>query len=272
MNAILTLNRVNFYCDVTRSARWSFLEIDNAVNDAIFEFIDEKLGDEKHRNPENFEWIQRIRDELFTLITVASPSITSGTVITNKYFSFLPNHVNYPADYQDLIGMRAVIDGYTVYVRPTTYNELGPLLENSFKKPTNEKPYYLEDSTGFKIYRENTGTISSVSLEYLNIPTPFTLSQESNLIDPGGAVLTNGASYIAVEVSVQNSITRQIGTQFTAVGTSLTSGQVILASNTSPIPLPERAHEEIAQRAAKRLLGVTSNIVQSQVVQGLSEE
>lgn len=269
MNAITTLNRVNFYADVTRNGRFSYLEINSAVNDTIIEFIGEKLGDEEHRDPLNFEWIQQIRDSLYNLITTNNPSITTGTTITNRYYSFIPNHVNYPNDYEELIGIRCVIDGYSTYARPTTYNELGPLLEDSFKHPTNNKPYYLEDSTGYTIYRGSSGTISTCTIEYIRTFTDFTLSQESNLINPGGAVLTNGASYIAVEVSVQNAVTRQIGEQFTAVGTSLTSGQVILASLTSPIDLPTKVHEEICRRAAARLLGVTSNLVQSQAIDGL---
>jgi hypothetical protein len=266
MNAIVTLNRVNFYCDVTRNARYSFLEINSAVNDAITAYIDFKVGDESHRNPENFQWIQQIRDDLYTLIATATPSVTNGTAVTNKYYSSIPSHFNYPADYFQFISLRTTVSGISTYARPTNYNEIGPLLEDSFKHPTNEKPYFNETATGFTVWRGTTGTMTAF-FEYIKLPTEFSVGQDSYLINPGGAVLTNGLSYIAVEVSVQNGVTRQIGTQFTAVGTALTSGQVILASNTSAIPLPEKVHEEIAKRAAEILLGVSSNIQQSQVAE-----
>lgn len=269
MNAIETLNRVNFYVDVTRSARFSYLEINSAVNDAMFEFIDKKIGDVEHRSPENFQWVQTIRDSLYTLISSNIPTITVGTAITSRYRQILPSSVDFPANYSDLISVRCIIDGIYCYARPTSYNELWPLFEDSFKYPSNVKPYYVEDASGVIVYRANEGTMTAVALEYLKVPATFSVGQESQLINPGGAVLTNGLSYIAVEVSVQNAVTRQIGTQFTAVGTSLTSGQVILASNTTPIELPSKTHEEIAQMAAYRLLGVTSNLVQSQAIDGL---
>lgn len=272
MNAIETLNKVFFYVDITRSARFSYLEVNMAVNDVIEDFVSQKLGDEQHRNPENFQWIQQIRDELYTLLTVATITPTNGTAITNRYYTTMPSHINFPTDYYDFVSLMVLIDGYTDYSRPTSYNDLGPLLKDSFKHPTNEKTYYNEDSTGLTIYRSNSGTFTSATLEYIKIPTEFTLSTESNLINPGAGVLTNGASYIAVETSVQNAVTYPIGTQFTAVGTALTSGQVILASLTSPIPLPEKAQEEICKRAAEVLLGVTSNIQQSQVAEKFAKQ
>lgn len=271
MNAIQTLNRVNFYADVTRNGRFSYLEIGTAVNDAIQDFMNEKLGDEAHRNPENFQWIQLIRDDLYTLIASATPTVSNGTTVVGRYYSSTPSSFSYPADYYQLIALRVISSGVSTYARPTTYNEIWPLLDDSFKHPTNVKPYYNETASGFTLWRGTTGTVT-VSLDYIKHPATFTLSTEANLINPGGAVLTNGLSYIAVEVSVQNGVTRQIGEQFTAVGTALTSGQVILASNTTPINLPEKVQDEIAKRAAEILLGNTSNIQQAAVARSFVKE
>jgi hypothetical protein len=271
MNAIQVLNRVNFYNDVTRSARFYFSEISVAVNQSIKQFIDKNLGDVEHRNVENFQWVQQVRDSLYNLITVSNPTISNGTVVVNKYFSHTPSSITFPVGYEDLISLRCTIDGETTYARPTTANALGPLLEDSFKHPTNQKPYYLENNTGLTIWRGVGGTFSQCSLEYLRAHNDFTLGNESNLINAGVGVLTNGASYIAVETSVQNGVTRAIGTQFTAVGTTLTSGQVILASLTNTIDLPEKTHDEICLMASRILLGVTADIQQSQVVDALNK-
>jgi len=65
--------------------------------------------------------------------------------------------------------------------------------------------------------------------------------------------------YIAVEVSVHNGVTYAEGTQFTSANTNLTSGQVILAANTTTCELPEKCHDEIAKMAAEILLGVTKD-------------
>ena len=81
---------------------------------------------------------------------------------------------------------------------------------------------------------------------------------ESQYINAGTGVLTNATSYIATEESVHNGVTYQIGTQFTSVNTNLTSGQVIKASNTTTIELPEKCHDQIAKMAAEILLGTVS--------------
>jgi hypothetical protein len=85
------------------------------------------------------------------------------------------------------------------------------------------------------------------------------MGDESQYINAGAGVVTIGASYIATELSVQNGVTYQIGTQFTAaVTTTLASGQVILASNTTTTDMPEKCQDELAKLAASILLGVTS--------------
>jgi hypothetical protein len=85
------------------------------------------------------------------------------------------------------------------------------------------------------------------------------MGDESQYINAGVGVVTIGASYIATELSVQNGVTYQIGTQFTAaVTTTLASGQVILASNTTTTDMPEKCQDELVKLAASILLGVTS--------------
>ena len=255
MNAIQSFNRVNYYMDITRSARFLFAEYNTAFNGEIIRFVDEIMGGKDGRSPEDFQWNQVVRDSLFTLISTATPSITNGTVVTNKYYSATPSHINVPTDYYDYVLLMCKIDNYTTYAKPTTYGSIGPLLEDSFRHPTNSKIYYNEDSTGLTVWRGVGGTFSTATLTYIKYPPAFSMGNENNLISPGGAVLTNGASYIATEVSVQNGTTYQVGTQFTAAGTALTSGQVILASVTVQICLPDKVHEEICKRVAAVMSG-----------------
>lgn len=267
MNSVQTMNRVDFYNDSTRSGRFLFADYNKAVNDAIKTYVDIKLGDETQRDPKNFQWIQQIRDDLYTLLKIATISPTNGTVITNRYFSATPSHILYPTDYFGFVSLNTLIDGFTDYSVPTSYNEIGPLLKDSFRHPTNLKTYYNEDATGHTIWRGVGGTFTSATLEYLKQPLTFSIGSENQIISPGGAVLTNGLSYIAFEISVQNGITYQIGDQFTAVGTALTSGLVILSANTVSIDLPEKAHDDIAKMASAIMLKVTSNYPASEAVQ-----
>lgn len=270
MNAAQTLNRINFYNDVTRNGRFTFAEITMAVNDAIYYFIDEMVGDPEHRDPRNLQFTQLIRENLQTLITTATPSITTGTVITNRYYSTTPCTIAQPATYYTFLTLNCLIDGYTEYARPTNFNERGPLLSDSFKHPTNKKPYFNENATGLTIYRGVGGTFTSCTLEFIRQVVDFSIGTESNLISAGGTLIT-GSTYLATEICVQNGTTYVVGTSFVAAGinitTSLTSGQCILASLTTPIDLPTKTHEEICNRAAAILLKNIANVAQSQAIE-----
>lgn len=271
MNSIQSMARADFYNDVTRSGRFYFSDYNKAFNDAISLFIDGKLGDEQQRDPENFQWIQGIRDDLYNLITVASPTVTVGTPITNKYYTTTVNHIVFPTDYYDFVTLNCLIGGFTNYSRPTDYNQRGPLLQDSFRHPVNDKTYFLEDSTGLTVLAGPSGTFTSMSLTYIKTPATFSVGAETQLIGPG-VTLTNAVSYIAVEISVQNSITYQIGDQFTAVGTTLTSGLVIAAANTVSINLPDKVHDDICKAASRIMLKVTSNYQAAEAVESEAQK
>lgn len=244
MNAIKLAALADDYMDTPRAGRYYRIQYDNAFNSAIKNFIDSVLGTEQ--NPiSNFQLNQFFNDNLYTLQKTQTAAPTSDVAL-------------YPADYRTLDSIYITIAGTQYYCRPTTQNKLGPLLENSYTKPADNNPYYLQNLTGFKLYH-GTGTITSVDLNYVKSPTTFTIGKESQLITPGATVLTNGASYIAVDPSVQNAINYNIGDQFTAVGTNLTSGTVILASNTQTTDLPEKVQEQIAKSVASILTGSASD-------------
>lgn len=256
MNAIQIRDRIDFYNDLTRNARFFFSDYEKAFNDVVKIFVDDQTAGEKA--PYSSQFTQKVRDNLYTLIKTAAPSITNGTVVTTRYGSYTPSHIIYPADYYYFWGLSVLIDGYTDYSRPTDYNKEGPLLDNLFMKPTNIKTYYNEDSTGLTIWRGVGGSFTSASLTYIKKAQPLLLSTESNLINAGTAIV-NSSIYIATEESVQNGTRYVSGTQFTAVGTVLTSGQVILASNTQTTDLPEKVQETLCKLASNCLLGVSAN-------------
>jgi len=246
MNAIASANLADLYMDVTRNARFQRLEYDNAFNNAMENFIDKILNNQSPTNAVSFQSEQTITDALYTLQTTQTAVPTLDVIL-------------YPSLYRFMTSIFVTIGGVRQYCRPTNQNELGPLLEDSFRAPSDTKPYYLQTSTGFRIYH-GAGTITSAELNYLKIPATFTIGKDSQLIASGASVLTNGSSYIATEPSVQNAVSYNIGDQFTASGTSLTSGQVILASNTTPIELPAKTHEEISKEVAALLSGAVSDM------------
>lgn len=270
MNAIQTKQRIDFYINLTASARFTFAEYNIAMNDTIYEFVTEQMGDEDNRDPKNFQWIQQIRDNLYTLIKTATPSVTNGSTIVGPYYSSIPSHFNYPTDYDTLVYLSSTVSGITNYVRPTTYNMIGPLLNDSFRHPSNTKMYYVEDATGYTVYRGTTGT-ATVSIVYLKQPTAFSIGAETQLILPATA-LTLASVYTAVEVSVYNGVTYQIGASITGTGAVLTSGLVILASNTSPIDLPTKVHEFLCKGCAAKMLNSIGMPQQGAVIEHEEEK
>lgn len=253
MNSIQLKNKIDFYNNISKAARFYNFEYDDAVNIAMLQFIQERIGDQSQRTPERF---QQIKDDIFTLVKTNAPTFAAGTAVTNKYYSALPATAAVPTDYRDFLLLTSIIDGYTVYARPTNFNEIGPLLENSFMHPTNEKPYFNCQTTGLTLWRSNSGTLTSSILTYIKIPTTFTIGLETQLINTGGT-LTNAAVYYATEQSVYAGTTYAIGATITGTGAALTSGQVILASNTTPCELPAKTHDDIAIMASKIMLGAT---------------
>lgn len=255
MNAIKVGYAIDLYTNLTHTSRFYNIEKNKAVNDAIMKKIDSITDTINSNQLTGIDRIQKYRDELYTLLKTSTTSPTNVGAYNDDVYI---NHVNFPTDYQTFAALTLTISNYTTYARETTYNKRGPLLECSFRKPTNKKPYFLEDSTGLIIYKGDSTTISSCKLDYIKQPAEFTMGVESQYINAGAGVLTNATSYIATEESVHNGITYQIGDQFTSANTNLTSGQVIKASNTTTIELPEKCHDQIAKMAAEILLGTVS--------------
>jgi len=208
---------------------------------------------------------QQIRDSIYNLITVASPAVTNGTARANKYYSHIPSTIVYPVNYRNFISLDMTVGGITSYSMPTTFNELGPLLEDSFKHPTNERTRYIENSTGRTIWRGPTGTLTA-GLTYLRVPTPYSLSDESKTLT-NGQVLTNTLVYYALETSVYSGTTYEAGDSITGSGAALASGLVILSTLTSPIDLPSPVHEEICKLASSKLLATIQMVDQSLVIE-----
>ncbi len=251
MNAVQLKNKIDFYNNVSQTARFYNFEYDDAVNIAMLQYINARLGDASKRTPELY---QQIRDDIFTLVKTASVAFTPGTALTNQYYAVLPATGPVPTDYRDFVLLMCLIDGYTTYARPTNYNELGPLFEDSFRHPTNVKPYFAYQTTGLSLYRANSGTLTSATLTYIKTPNAFTIGLQTQLINAGGT-LTNAATYYATQQSVYGGTTYTIGATITGTGAALTSGQVILASNTTPCELPPKSHDDIAQLASAVMLG-----------------
>jgi hypothetical protein len=252
MNAIQQLTAISILNDREGSARFLDEQYMYAINAAIGMIIDDRTDNIKKPKRYSFESVQRVRDELYTLVP---PTVSIAPV---------GNILAYPADYNHFLKLQCTIDGVTKYSRPTNYNESGPLLENPWKKPSNTKTYFEQNVSGFNILRGATGTFTAGLLDYIKIPDTVSIGNDSNKINPGASVLVPGQVYVAYEDAVHAGATYVVGTVFTASVVSLTSGIVILNSVVVNCNLPVKLHEEVNRLASAIMNGTIEDLSKKQ--------
>lgn len=239
MNAVQMRERVDELIDRTKSARHRDRAYFNAINAAIGLILKDRLEPIRLRRKYSVQKTQRIRDELYTLI----PLPATGNTLAN-------GTIAYPSNYFYFLLVYVTINGEKIYCSPTSYNELGPLEQNPFSKPSVLKPYYNEYETGIRIYSTLAIPIP-FELYYVKKPDVVKIGNESNKIFAAGAI-TNGAQYVVYEQAVYNGITVYEGDIFVGVGAAptLTSGIVINITNMVDCNLPDNMHEEVCKQAA----------------------
>lgn len=215
------------------------------------------------------QYIQENSDQIDTLFATATPAITNGTAITTKVGSFIPTTFAKPADYHSFVSLRMVIDSVSRPAKPADYNEINEFMDSVFLQPTNDEPYYVATATGWTLYRGSTGSVGSANLVYLKTPATFVFGKPSQIINEGIGVLTTISTYIALETgTVHNGTTYNSGDSFSSgVVINLTSGSVILASNTTTCDLPAKVHETIAKLASSYMMGAISSFDKSAFVE-----
>ncbi len=251
MNIIQMQTEVSFLVDRESSARFTDDQYMTAINSAIVSILEDRLDNIKNPKRYSFESVQRVRDELYTLVP---PTVTIVPV---------GNLVPYPSNYNYFLKLECIIDGNTTLSRPTSYNESGTLPENPFKKPSNTKTYFDQNADGFVIDRGAAGTFSAALLDYVKNPDTVTIGNPNNKITDGGALVI-GSVYIVYEEAVENSVTYYEGQTFTAATAVLTSGTVILNSIVVNCNLPVKLHKEITRLAASYMTGTISEFDKEQ--------
>mgnify|MGYP003552418257 FL=1 len=237
MNAIQMMERTDVFLDRYKSARFADSNYMDAFNSVCISMFKDRTDNKNLFKKYSFQSNEQVRRELYTLIKTATIVPTGDVVV-------------YPIDFEYYGDMNVVIDGVTSYCRPTNFNEIGPLKLNPFRKPKATKPYYIENSTGLKVYY-GSGTFTSAIMTYLKTPNTVSIGTESNKINTGGAVLAINSVYIVYSpTAVHDGVTYYVGQTFTATATSLTSGIVILNSVVVNCDFPENVHDEICKRAA----------------------
>ncbi len=241
MNAITMRTIIDGLIDRVNSPRYLDTEYYEAINLATTMIFEDRVDNIKIKKGYSFESVQRVRDELYTLIknVIAAPS---GGLIP------------YPADYNYAILVDPTVGGVTQSARPISYNEVALVQRNPFREPTIQNTFYIEQSNGINLVYSG-GTYTQYSLWYLKNPDTVSIGTESDKIFAGATVLTISSVYIVYEEAVHAGTTYYPGDIFTATLTSLTSGIVILNSVIVNSDMPDKILPEICRLAGAILLG-----------------
>ena len=165
--------------DKVESPRFTSPEKDRVLNMAQDRIIQDRYDNIKRDTGYSFQSLQRIRDEMRTLIKEL-PYISVGVAIGGGYYTF-----SLPSDYRNEILLQANIDAKTVTSIPIDYDTFGVAEEDPFGNFTADYPRHVESgATEVKVYT-GTGTLFFVSLSYLKTPAAIDINTGTNSELPG---------------------------------------------------------------------------------------
>lgn len=251
MNIIQQHNRVDFWIDKVNSPRFKKDKYDAAINIAINDFINDRYENIKMAKGYAFQTIQKVRDELRTLIPDTLNIAPAADIF------------QLPIDYLHEVLLQVTISGKKVLSEFASFNELVDLADNGFLDTTDEYPRHIERGNQFEV-RHGIGNFTMAHLDYIKMPA--IVKRGSTAILPGPAVLTIGRDYVntTVDTVVHNGVTYEQFDGFTAVNTVLAgAGSVVLVTNCN---LPPQTHEEICKMAAQVLTGTVENYDKRKII------
>lgn len=257
MNIIQMREKIMSYLDVT-SVRFQFSEYEDNIMTAENQIINDRIDNIKKLKQQktySFQSIQRIRDELYTLVVSNTAIVPTGSLIPIG---------SYPADLRFVLGVKPVINGTRYIADSLSYNEEREVEMNPYKKPQLIEPYrvyYIESGTGLTILFGSSGTFTNSYIDYIKSPVRVNMGTRHT----SSTIFTIGNVLIATEPTVYNSVTYDPGETITIVAgfLSITSGEVVFGYTNSD--LPEVLHEEICKITAG-LMGKTIEAYQKGMI------
>lgn len=251
MNIVELHERVRFWTDTVQSARFESSDIDNAINTAMNDIVEQKYYSSKKGKGDSFQRTQKIRDELRTLVKVFD-TITGNDLDNYSGYSIIPA-ASYPTDYKYLLCL-AIYNGATQYnCWPITYDRVNSFPLNPFRRARINlfpKSYYNEGQEGIRITHAITAPTKAIYY-YLAQAVQWQYGLERTFTH----VFVAGQQFIVTSESVVYAGTTYLrGTKVTVVAPnlSITSGTVVSAYTESDINM--NLHEMIARQAAVNLM------------------
>jgi len=266
MNAIQMRERIDQYVDRTRTARHEDISYYNAINAAINMILKDRLEPIRLRRKYSVQRTQRIRDELYTLVSTTTPTL----MVAN-------NLVPFPADYYYFLQLDITISSVIYSASITSYNELGPLKENPFMKPSAVKPYFVETATDLRVYWDDSGLLT-YELIYIKQPALVSIGEERDKISTVVALTAATVYYVYEDATYAATVTTGTGAvvtsgqvlaageTFTATGANLLTGIVINTAKVVNSDFPVNMHEEICKQAAEIMEGTVEQFAKKQAL------
>lgn len=252
MNIVELHERVRFWLDLVGSARIESSDIDNAINIAMNDIVDEKYLPLRQLNSgEFFQKTQRVRDELSNIVKQSDSSNPGAITFTNYTgYSVIPA-ASLPADYKYLLAIATYSSTGTVYnCWPITYDRKNIVQDNPFRRVRMTpivKQYYNESSEGIRITNNITPAAAKAVIDYLSVPVQWKYGLEYG----AGHNFINGEVIIVTsESALYNGTTYLRGQEITIIAPfiQLTSGTALSGYTNSNIN--KSLHEVIGRKAS----------------------
>lgn len=242
MNTPKMHDRVYLWIDRVGSKRYKRQSVTDAINVACNWFVKDRYDNIKKETGYSFELVERIRQELYTLIVETNIVPTGVRILT-------------PASFVYELVTFVTINGQRIPSQARTYNE-NDLHNNSFMMPDAEHPLHRRSSLGYEYDFGGSGSFTNVQLFFLRRQVDVIFGNIKTAAGAGTLIL--GQNYYVEDAAiVSNGITYQPDDTFVATSTAFTgTGNVTRFVNCD---LPETAHEEVCGYAAAFLSGQHEN-------------
>jgi hypothetical protein len=253
MNVVQLHERVRFWADVVGSPRFETSDIDNAINVAMNDLVEEKYYPTRiAHSGDSFQRSQRTRDELSALVKESDSSVTGQITLANYTgYSIIPI-TSFPVGYKYLLAIALYNASGTRYnCWPITYDRINVIDLNPYRRPRLTpipKQYYNESNIGIKVIHAIVPAPAKAVIHYLAAPIQWQLGP-----DYPGSLDNDWQLIVTSEICVYNGVTYLRGDLITIAGELfIDSGTVVKVFVNSNINVS--LHEEIARKACINLL------------------
>ena len=164
--------------DEVATGRFSTVQIDRFLNLSILDIVDDRIDNIKNDKPYGVQSVQRVRDELRTIVKTT-------TTLTIATTAFEPDYIiSYPTDYRYGLLLEVSIGGVMYTSVPKTYDWIGGNKFNPHTKPSPTRVRHIESDDKINVYTGG-GVIASGQLIYVKNPTTVSFTTPTNTDLPG---------------------------------------------------------------------------------------